>query len=138
MCMDQITNRLPGIIAIHDDICLLSKTRDKHDTNLLQLMKTGSKNGLVFNSHKCSIRQLQITFYGAIFTAKGMKPNPMKIQALQDLPTPETSGTIAIILGLINYLQPYLPNLASRMTFLREQILHWDWNPSTRHCISIT
>ena len=57
-CMDQINNRLPGIIAIHDDICVYSKTREEHDTNLLQLMKTASKNGLVFNSHKCSIRQL--------------------------------------------------------------------------------
>ena len=33
-------------------------------------------------------------------------------------------------LGLINYLQPFLPNLASKTTILREQISHWDWNPS--------
>ena len=45
MCMDQITNRLPGIIAIHDDICLFDKTREEHNTNLLQLMKTASKMG---------------------------------------------------------------------------------------------
>ena len=89
MCMDQITDRLHGIIAIHDHICVYSKTREEHNTNLLQLLKTASKNGLVFNSHKCSIRQLQITFYGAIFTSKGMKPDPTKIQALQDLPTPD-------------------------------------------------
>ena len=42
MCMDQITNRLPGIIAIHN-ICVFGKTREEHDTNLLQLMKTASK-----------------------------------------------------------------------------------------------
>ena len=88
MCMDQITNRLPGIIAIHDDICVFGKTREEHDIHLLQLMKTASKIGLVFNSHKCSIRQPQITFYGAIFIAQGMKPDPMKIQALQDLLLP--------------------------------------------------
>ena len=34
-------------------------------------------------------------------------------------------------MGLINYLQPFLPNLASKTTFLRKQILHWVWNPST-------
>ena len=45
MCMDQITDRLPGIIAIHNDICVYGKTREEHDTNLLQLMKTASKNG---------------------------------------------------------------------------------------------
>ena len=96
MCMDQITNRLSGIIAIHNDICVYGKTRKEHNTNLLQVMKTASKNGLVFNSHKCSIRQLQITFYGAIFTSKGMKPDPTKIQALQDLPTPD-NHTVTVI-----------------------------------------
>ena len=40
MCMDQITNKLPGIIAIHDNLCVFGKTREEHDTNLLQLMKT--------------------------------------------------------------------------------------------------
>ena len=131
MCMDQITNRLPGIIAIHDDICVYSKTREEHNTNLLQLMKTASKNRLVFNSHKCSIRQLQITFYGAIFTSKGMKPDPTKIQALQDPPTPDNHKQLQSFLGLINYLQPFLPDLASKTTFLREQISSWDLNPST-------
>ena len=60
-----------------------------------------------------------------------MKPDPTKIQALQDLPTPENHKQLKSLLGLINYLQPFLPNLTSKTTFLREQILHWDWNPST-------
>ena len=117
MRMDQITDRLPGIIAIHDDICVYGKTREEHNTNLLELMKTSSKNGLVFNSHKCSIRQPQITFYGAIFTSKGMKPDPTKIQALQDLPTPDNHKQLQSFLGLINYLQPFLPDLASKTLF---------------------
>ena len=107
MCMDQITDRSPGIIAIHNDICAYGKTREEHDTNLLQLMKTALRNGLVFNSHKCSIRQLQITFYSRIFTSKGMKPDPMKIQALQDLHTPDNHKQLQSFLGLINYLQPF-------------------------------
>ena len=39
MWMDQITNRLPGIIAIHDDICVYGKDTTEHNNNLLQLMK---------------------------------------------------------------------------------------------------
>ena len=88
MRMDQITERLPGIIAIHDDICVFGKTQQQHDKHLLQLLKTASAKGLVFNSRKCQISKPQITFFGTIFSAKGMKPDPIKIQALQDLPTP--------------------------------------------------
>ena len=86
MRMDNITDRLKGIISIHDDICVFGKTQQDHDENLLQLMKIAQKHGLVFNSNKCQISKQQITFYGAIFSAKGMKPDPKKVQALQDLP----------------------------------------------------
>ena len=47
MHMDQITNILPGIIAIHDDMFIWENKR-RTDTHLLPLMKTASKNGLVF------------------------------------------------------------------------------------------
>ena len=46
------------------------------------------KNGLIFNSNKCRTRQLETSFYGAVFVFQGMKPNLSKVQALQDLPTP--------------------------------------------------
>ena len=62
MRMDQITERLPGIIAIHDDICVFGKTQEQHDKHLLQLLKTALAKGLVFNSRKCQITKPQITF----------------------------------------------------------------------------
>ena len=60
-----------------------------------------------------------------------MKPHPAKVQAFQDLPTPENQTKLQSFLGLIDYLQPFFPGLASKMTFLCEQVNHWDWNPST-------
>ena len=83
MRMDNITERLKGIISIHDDICVFGKTQQEYDENLLQLMKIAQKHGLVFNSYKCQISKQQITFYGAIFLVKGMKPDTKKVQALK-------------------------------------------------------
>ena len=42
MRMDQITEWLPGVIAIHDDICVFGKTQEQHNKHLLQLLKTAS------------------------------------------------------------------------------------------------
>ena len=39
MRMDHITDRLPGIISIHDDICIYVQTPQEDDDNLIQLMK---------------------------------------------------------------------------------------------------
>ena len=131
MRMDNITERLAGITSIHDDICIFGKTQQEHNENLLQLMKTAQRNDLVFNSSKCTISQPHISFYGAIFSAKGMKPDPKKVQALQDLPTPHTQKELQSFLGLINYLQPFLPDITHKTTFLREQVSNWDCTPST-------
>ena len=46
MRMNNITDRLPGIISMHDDICIFGKTKQEHDENLPQLMKTASKMAL--------------------------------------------------------------------------------------------
>ena len=59
------------------------------------------------------------------------KADPSKVQALQDLPTPNNQAKLQAFLGLINYLQPFLPGPASKTTFFREQVTHWDGNPST-------
>ena len=69
--------------------------------------------------------------FGTIFSAKGMKPDPIKIQALQDLLTPQTQKQLQSLLGLVNYLQPFLPDIAAKTTFLREQVSKWDWTLST-------
>ena len=52
------------------------------------IFKCAWKNGLVFNHKKCSIKQQHITLYDIVFTKNGMKPDPTKVQVLQDLPTP--------------------------------------------------
>ena len=86
MQMNQATDCLPGIIVIHDNICVFGHTPEEHDEHLLHLMESAKTHGIVLNSAKRHIRQPQIAFYGAVFTGQGMRPDPSKIQALQDLP----------------------------------------------------
>ena len=71
MRMAQITERLPGVIAIHNDICVFGKTQEQHDKHLLQLLKTASARGLVFKSRKSQISKPQITFLEQSFLQKG-------------------------------------------------------------------
>ena len=131
MQMDQATDHLLGIIAIHDDICMFGCTPEEHDEHLLHLMESTKTHDIVFNSAKCHIRQPQIAFYGAILPGQGMWPDPTKIQALQDLPVPDLQTKLQSFLGLINCLQPFIPGLSNKTAFLQEQLTQWDWNPLT-------
>ena len=60
-----------------------------------------------------------------------MWPDPFKIQALQDLLVPDLQTKLQSFLGLINYLQPFIPGLSAKTSFLWEQLSQWDLNPST-------
>ena len=129
MQMDQPTGISPSIITIHDDICIFGHTSEEHDGHLLLLMKTAQEHGIVFNSTKCQIRQPQIAFYGMVFTAQGMWPDASKIQALQDLPTPNSQAKLQSFLGLINYLQPSIPSLSAKTIVLMNSLLSGTGTP---------
>ena len=103
MQMDQATDHLPSIITIYD-ICVFGNTPEEHDEHCLCLIETAKDHGIIFNSAKCHIRQPQTAFYGAVSSAQGMWLDPAEIQALQDLPTPNSQTKLQSFLGLINYL----------------------------------
>ena len=72
-------------------------------------MQTAQDHGLVLNSNECSICQPQISFYGAIFAVQGMKHDPVKVQALQDLPCPQNPKQLQSFLGLSQLLATLYP-----------------------------
>ena len=49
---------------------------------------------------------------GHLPTSKGIRPDPMKVQAIQALPQPNDKKSVERLLGCIKYLSRFLPNLA--------------------------
>ena len=117
--MDDGLKDLPGVVSIADDIAVVGATEEEHDTNLRKLMERAQTIKLVFNPDKCQIKQSEIPFFGNIYTANGVMPDPKKVQAINDLKTPSSRSEIQSFLGLITYLAPYIPNLSSHTEPLR-------------------
>ena len=90
MRMDDIVAQCPGVLAIHNDMFIYGKDDNDHDANLVNLFNVAQKEGLVFNSAKCAIKQESVTFFGGVFSAKGYSPDPGKIQGISDMPAPQT------------------------------------------------
>ena len=119
MWMDDIVAQCPGILTIHDDIFIYGKDDKDHDANLVNLFSVAQKEGLVFNSAKCAIKQESVTFFGGIFSAKGYSPDPGKIQGISDMPAPQTKQELQSFLGAVNYLQTFVPHLSHHMEPLK-------------------
>ena len=78
MQMDQTTDCLPSIIAIHDDICIFGHIPEEHDEHLLCMMETARNHGIIFNSAKCHIRQPQFVFMVQLTLPKACSQIPPK------------------------------------------------------------
>ena len=136
MRMDDIVAQCPGVLAIHDDVFIYSKDDRDHDANIINLFNVAQKEGLVFNSKKCSIKQESVTFFGGVFSAEGYSPNPEKIQGISEMTPPQTKQELQSFLGAVNYLQTFVPHLSSNTEPLRallkkENCFAWDENTNT-------
>ena len=109
MRMDDIVARCPGVLAIHDDIFIYGRDDKDHDANIINLFNVAQKEGLVFNSAKCTIKQDSVTFFGDVFSAKGYSPDPAKIQGITEMTPHETKQELQSFLGAVNYLQTGWP-----------------------------
>ena len=91
---------------------LYGKDNKDHYANIISLFNIAQKEGLVFNSMKCSIKQDSVTFFGGVFSAQDYSPDPAKIQGITDMTPPWTKQELQSFLGAVNYLQTFIPHLS--------------------------
>jgi hypothetical protein len=61
---------------------------------------------------------------------KGLRPDPAKVEAIQKMPIPSNKQAVRRLLGMVNDLQRFSPNLSSVTAPLREllkeqNVFHW-------------
>ena len=118
--MDEILEDLQGVVGIHDDVCVHGKTQEEHDRNLKALMDRAAKCGLVFNSEKCDISKPEISFFGNVYSADGIRPDPEKVKAIKNMPVPNNKEDLQRFLGVMTYMANFMPNFSDRSQILRD------------------
>ena len=78
MQMDQATDHLPGIIVIHDDICVFGCTPEEHDEHLLHLMESAKTHGIVFIVQSVTSGSLRLPFMVQFSLARACDQTPPK------------------------------------------------------------
>ena len=117
----MILEQCDGAEGIADDVVVYGATEDEHDKNLHQLMNVAMRNGLVFNSSKCLIKERSVSFFGLIYGIAGIKPDPERIRDLQDIPPPRDMKGLQQFLGLKTFLSPFIRNLSEKAPMLRDR-----------------
>ena len=99
-------------------------------------MTEAKKNGLVFNSSKCVVKQPEIAYFGMVFSASGMKPDESKVTDLKAMPAPTNKTELQQFLGLITYLSPFIRNLSAQAEPIRSLLCKntpFEWSEDHQH-----
>ena len=98
-------------------------------------MERAKEKGLVFNSSKFQIKKSSVSFFGNLYTAEGIRPDPDKVQDIRQMPTPQNKEDTKRFLGMLTYLSQFIPQLADKAHTLRSLIkkdIPWTWDALKR------
>ena len=127
---------LPGVEVIADDILDFGcgDTKDEcqrnHDANLQGLLQRAREKNLKLNKKKLKLCQSEVSYMGHRLTRDGLRPDPAKVRAIEDMPRPDNKKTVERLLGCMQYLSRFLPQLsevAAPLGVLTEQSAIFTW-----------
>jgi hypothetical protein len=108
---------LNGVDVIIDDILVFGsgeteeEAMQDHDENLRNLLDRARKVNLKLNKNKLNLRCKEVPYIGHLLTKDGLKPDPKKDRAIQDMPRPTDVQSVRF-LGFVNYLSKFLPKIS--------------------------
>ena len=79
---------------------------------------------------KCHIFTTEIQYLGHILSIKGIRPLPLKTQAIQNVHPPKTPKQVHAFLGIEGYYKKFIINfvkIAKPLTLLTCQQVKFDW-----------
>ena len=113
-----------------DDVLVHGKTKQEHDNNLQPVLQRLQKAGITLNIDKCAFAQGRVNFLGHVIDARGVRPDPDKVIAIQEVQPLENVADVRRFLGMANQMSKFAPRLAEITKPLRDLLIkdnHWTW-----------
>ena len=134
--MHQMIEGLEGVEVVADDFLIvgygntMEKARQNHDENLHAFLSRCEQRNVHLNSEKVQLRKTEVPFIGHIPSDQGLKIDPKKVKAIEEMDLPSDVAAIQRFLGMVNYLAKFLPNLSDVAKPLRDltldnTVFHW-------------
>ncbi|UYV70995.1 hypothetical protein LAZ67_8001363 [Cordylochernes scorpioides] len=100
--INEVLQGLDFTYAYIDDVLIASDSENQHVSHLQQLFGRLRDYGLTINETKCTFGQPSVKFLGFIITNAGISPDPQRVQAIKDIPIPDTVGKLRRFLGMLS------------------------------------
>uniref|UniRef100_A0A3B3S779 ribonuclease H n=1 Tax=Paramormyrops kingsleyae TaxID=1676925 RepID=A0A3B3S779_9TELE len=118
--IEGLLRGIPRVALYLDDILLSGSDEADHLKNLDTVLNKLEEAGLRLKRCKCMFLQEEVEYLGHRVDSKGLHPVKKKVIAIMEAPTPKNVTELKSYLGLLNYYNKFLPNLATLLAPLHE------------------
>ena len=129
--MSKILTGLDGVVCMIDDVLIHGKTPQEHDQQLVAVLDRLRKAKVTLNKEKCEFSKHSVRFLGQIIDPSGIRADPDKVQAIQDMKEPENITELRRFLGMTTQLSKFTPHLSETTKPLRDLLSTkntWTWS----------
>ena len=132
----QALDGLPGLLDVHDDMVIYGagdtdeQADADHNRNLERFLQRCRDKGIKLNKRKLKLKCTEFPYLGHLVTKEGLKPDPDKIKAVQEMPKPDNIKAVRRFCGFVNYLAKFMPKLSEVMEPIRNLTCkenEWKW-----------
>ena len=116
----SVIQGINGAKNISDDIFVYGKSKKEHNIALDKVFKALHDSGLTLNKRKCEFNKPTVTFFGVVFGGSGISPDPLKVEAIQQMVRPINMSELRIFLGMTAYCSRFIKDYASITEPLRK------------------
>ena len=122
----KLIEGLSGVEVVANDFVIVGfgdnevDAQRSHDANLLAFIQRCEQSGVNLDANKMELRVSEVPFIGHVATADGLRVDPMKVRAINEMPRPTDVAAVQRLLGLTQYLAKFLPLLSDMTKPLRE------------------
>eukprot|EP00731_Ephydatia_muelleri_P032928 Em0024g472a len=113
--MELIQQGIPKTQCLLDDIIVAGSNEEEHFHILEQVLERLERHNLAINMDKCAFFQTSLEFCGHRIDADGLHKTQAKMRAITEAPVPRDVSQLRAFLGLVNYYNWFLPNLANTL-----------------------
>ena len=101
---------IPNIKNISDDVIICGVNAQEHDK--APVLTRFQELNLTLCKDKCQFYMPRIEFFGMVFSAQGMSPDPAKVKAIKQADLPTSVSDVRSLLGMTNYVSRFICNYA--------------------------
>ncbi|UYV76014.1 hypothetical protein LAZ67_13002151 [Cordylochernes scorpioides] len=114
--MDKLLAGLKWTICLCylDDIIVYATSFKEHIERLGKVLRCIQQAGLCINHEKCRFGSREIKVLGHLVTESGIRPDPDKIEAITNFPTPKTTTEVRSFMGLCSYYRRFVKDFANK------------------------